>query len=713
MSFFSKNKIKLGYLLSWLPIFLGSFVYSCVSPKNENKPQESNKANNVPKDRHFLAIDELIKLSPREIHSKTKTYIEKNKEFKNFLKTRNINFISEEYPRHENELDKEYWTYAKYLGEYGNHGDDSYQKTQFFNPSIPIGHYLKHQHLEKFSEEEVKDLKVKTIDLSNLIRNNPFGYLPSNLSQLLSYATYESIEKKFKLRNISNIKTSYDDIKGVIYLLIYTNNNKNKHYYIINKSNNKELKANIDFYTYIKDRSIEFNVNAKQWVNIVDERKNISKNFIFPKLLGTAWVIDRIKNNNKDHYELLLATNMHVFNLRSTFDKTYHYDKFKKYWNSYKDNDFGWNEFPPGFYDGIKTNDSGDNRNIEPKPAFKVNRIKENFLDLDFGVFEKNKYKYELEHSDRFDAFEDAYAQYLDMPYYTPRYENNNTYLKAIQKTPETLKNNFSYFNTKNSGADFLTLRLKIKKNKLKDVLPKLASVIETDKEKDFYVNFSNKEFSPIKTQFYAGYPRHWDPFSKKSSQFRGVKSEGGIISTKRRIVDENWFRDVWLRYDEKLNKEYNSENNLWEKYQKPFIKKKVSVDQYQPIKEEHGMPLTTLDQFSTLYTNIPFGDLNLKEGASGSMVIDSSFNVIGILNTRVDNVIGDKKVIKFDKPHGKDGIIDGIVVRQQTNGIVLFKSLSDDYIGNEKQPFIIDGLKNKLINDKLETIKLNPSIKK
>nr|WP_307918844.1 hypothetical protein [Mycoplasmopsis bovis] len=53
--------------------------------------------------------------------------------------------------------------------------------------------------------------------------------------------------------------------------------------------------------------------------------------FNFPKFLGTAWVIDRIKKKIIiDHYELLLATNMHVFNLRSTFDKTYHYDKFKK-----------------------------------------------------------------------------------------------------------------------------------------------------------------------------------------------------------------------------------------------------------------------------------------------------------------------------------------------------------------------------------------------
>ncbi len=56
------------------------------------------------------------------------------------------------------------------------------------------------------------------------------------------------------------------------------------------------------------------------------------------------------------------------------------------------------------------------------------------------------------------------------------------------------------------------------------------------------------KNLVQLKRSFMQEYSRHWDPFSKKSSsQFRGVKSEGGIISTKRRIVDENWFRDVWL----------------------------------------------------------------------------------------------------------------------------------------------------------------------
>nr|WP_307917894.1 hypothetical protein [Mycoplasmopsis bovis] len=41
------------------------------------------------------------------------------------------------------------------------------------------------------------------------------------------------------------------------------------------------------------------------------------------------------------------------------------------------------------------------------------------------------------------DAFEDAYAQYLDAPYYTPRYESNNTYLKAIEKNSWNVKEQF------------------------------------------------------------------------------------------------------------------------------------------------------------------------------------------------------------------------------------------------------------------------------
>ncbi|QQH84263.1 hypothetical protein HYD42_02345 [Mycoplasmopsis bovis] len=90
---------------------------------------------------------------------------------------------------------------------------------------------------------------------------------------------------------------------------------------------------------------------------------------------------------------------------------------------------------------------------------------------------------------------------------------------------------------------------------------------MELDEEKDFYVNlYVIKEFSPIKTQFYCRViQKHWDLFTKEVIKFRGVIiRRWDLFQLIRRIVDENWFRDVWLRYDEKLNKEYNSENNLW-----------------------------------------------------------------------------------------------------------------------------------------------------
>ncbi|MDI3351349.1 hypothetical protein AMIKIPNL_00560 [Mycoplasmopsis arginini] len=386
---------------------------------------------------------------------------------------------------------------------------------------------------------------------------------------------------------------------------------------------------------------------------------------------------------------------MHVFNLRSTFDKTFAYDKF----NTFTNHDYSWYAFPPGFYDGKDTKETEDNRNKQPRPYFKINRIKENKLDLNFGIFEHIKDKYELDFSSSIETF-DAYASYLDAPYYVPKYKNTHTYIKAENKTPSFLKNNYSYFETNNSGADFLTLRFKVKKTMLKNILPSLDKVINTPQEKNWYVNFATEKFSPLKTQFYAGYSRHWNPFSKKHSQFRGVKSEGGIISTKRRKIDEYYIRDSWLRYNKDLNKEYNAANDEWKKYETSFIKKNN-----EPDENEHGMPLTTIDQFSMLYTNIPFGDLNLKEGASGSMVIDSSFNVIGILNTRIESPGGEYKVIPFGKIINNT---DGIIVREQTNGVILFKSLSDDYLEKNNSPHLIEGLREKLKKDKLETIKLN-----
>ncbi|SYV89528.1 Uncharacterised protein, partial [Metamycoplasma alkalescens] len=165
---------------------------------------------------------------------------------------------------------------------------------------------------------------------------------------------------------------------------------------------------------------------------------------------------------------------MHVFNFRNTFDKSLHvHNKGIKEEN--------WDTYKVGFYDGTDAT-SEDTRNQQIH--FKTNHTREK-LDENFGNFEFSKNKYENNKNDYVDAFE-AYSQYLDAPYYVPRYESDHIYIENEKHRLNHFGNNNKWSHTKNSGADLVTLRLKIKKNKLKNVLPSLANVIETDKEKDW-----------------------------------------------------------------------------------------------------------------------------------------------------------------------------------------------------------------------------------
>nr|WP_274517373.1 hypothetical protein [Metamycoplasma alkalescens] len=262
-------------------------------------------------------------MSPYEILQNTKTFIEKKIEFERFLNDNRLNFTNQV----NQENTKTYWEFVKHLGEYGNIGTTSKQRTKFYNPNIPLGYNLSQKYLEKFTEDEIKNLEIKNLNLNDLIKTNPFGFLPSNLSQLFHYVDFKSIERLLNLREITKLKARYDDYKGVFELLVFANNNK--HYYAINKNqeNNNSLKRNLDFYQYIYDRSFELNINLKQWFDNEDlnSKDRLKKILGFTSGSGTAWVIDRIKNNqDNDHYELLLATNMHVFNFRNTFDKSLH-----------------------------------------------------------------------------------------------------------------------------------------------------------------------------------------------------------------------------------------------------------------------------------------------------------------------------------------------------------------------------------------------------
>ncbi|QVK08573.1 MAG2960 family serine endopeptidase lipoprotein [Mycoplasma mycoides] len=644
------------------------------SQTNQNQNKDHSDKNDEIQlfNSHFLDINKLKDLTPYQIHKQTKDYITGQKEFNNFVKNNNIDFTLYDHKEYQ----KNYWELAEKLGEYGNIGEDKISRTKFYNPHIPLSYSIKQQKLEQLKDEEIKGLTTTDFDFKNLVKTNPFGFLPSNLSQLLSYASFNSLEKLFKIKDITNLKSKHDDIKGSFELLIKT---KTKNYYYkTTKDKNNFLKTNDDYFKYIHERSFQLEINVKQWVIDQDERTlQEYPRLNFANASGTAWVIDRIDNkNDKDNYELLLATNIHVFSLRKTFDKSIFNNKVSNE---------KWKEFPVGFYDGKNTKDTNDNRNM--KVYLKANRTEK--IDNKNGLVETD-----VDKNKSFDAF-DAYSQYLVAPYYTPRYSADNIYFKDFSKKSLYFNDNDYLSKTNNSGADFLTLRLKIEKNKLKQLLPSLEKVIGKKEEKDWYVKFGKNKFSPLQTQFYAGYPKNWNPFIK-NTQFRGLKSEGGLVATQRKILEDIYFRDIWLKYDRDKNKEYNSLNDAYKKYEKPFIN------------NEHGMNLTIADQFSTLYTNIPFGQLALKQGASGSMVIDSSFNVIGILNTEVEDTSKDK-YIHIPLFKHKDQTFS-LVVRVQTNGVILFNSLSNDYLTkNNQSPKIIDGLIEKLKEDKLKTISLNP----
>ncbi|QVK03669.1 MAG2960 family serine endopeptidase lipoprotein [Mycoplasma mycoides] len=646
------------------------------SQTNQNQSDSNNKIDENDEvklfNSHFLDINQLQNLTPYQIHKQTKDYITGQKEFNNFVKNNNIDFTLYDHKEYQ----KNYWELASKLGEYGNIGEDKISRTKFYNPYIPLSYSIKQQKLEEFKDEEIKGLNSENFDFKNLVKTNPFGFLPSNLSQLLSCASFNSLEKLFKIKDIINLKSKHNDIKGSFELLIKTKNKK--YYYKTTKDKNNFLKTNEDYFKYIHDRSFQLEINVKQWVIDQDE-KTLKENprLNFANASGTAWVIDRIDNKtDKDNYELLLATNIHVFSLRKTFDKSIFNNKVSE---------GKWKEFPVGFYDGKNTKDTDDNRRM--KVYLKANRTEK--IDNKNGLVETD-----VDKNKSFDAF-DAYSQYLVAPYYTPRYSADSIYFKDFNKKSLYFNDNDYLSKTNNSGADFLTLRLKIEKNKLKQLLPSLEKVIGKKEEKDWYVKFGKNKFSPLQTQFYAGYPKNWNPFIK-NTQFRGLKSEGGLVATQRKILEDIYFRDIWLKYDRDKNKEYNSLNDAYKKYEKPFIN------------NEHGMNLTIADQFSTLYTNIPFGQLALKQGASGSMVIDSSFNVIGILNTEVEDTSKDK-YIHIPLFKHKDQTFS-LVVRVQTNGVILFNSLSNDYLTkNNQSPKIIDGLIEKLKEDKLKTISLNP----
>ncbi|QVK08424.1 MAG2960 family serine endopeptidase lipoprotein [Mycoplasma mycoides] len=624
-----------------------------------NKIYDAEKNPEYFTDSHLFSSDFLLNNSAYTISRSTNKFHTAKHNMNVFLKTGNYNNPVDFRSVYNSNTDNEFWKHTKDIGWYGDFGNSKEEKIDFYNANISVDGMVKQAYLKNFEEKEIGSSKSLNFDFNSFILENPFGFLPSNLSQLFYYMDFESISKLFNINNIVKIKANFDDEKGEFEVLITDKNNQN-YYQKIDQSNTNSLKKNLDFYQYIYDRSFSILVGVNKWDR--DEFKlrddMLSKGYQG----GTVWVLDRIINDQAEkegYWELLLATNIHVFSFNKTFDKSLYFEKNskRKYHDSWKGS----------FFDFTNYSDS-------KKAEFMTTRAKETLLKSNI-----------ISNVSNFKPTFKAEEQYLTAPYYTPRYKVSG----FKTDTPYAGLVNLEDFNeatrigsTKNGGADFVILRLKIKKEKLEYILPELNKVIGKLEEKNWHIGLGKDElFTPLKTQFYAGYPSlkrkaDYNGIDQPLYEFKGNKSIGGIISTQNRYVNEGNFQSLWTKYEEKENKDWNSHHENWKKYTEPFIK------------DQHGMVKTVLTQHSSLFTRIEKNEKHkaLDEGSSGSMAIDSSFNLIGI-----------NYLLTRDNKHNTI-----------TNAISLMQGQSDyenGFDGNIRTDFI-----KKLKKDNLITVKLNPN---
>lgn len=631
-----------------------------------NQPETVNLSS-----KHSFAVNYLLSKNPYEIATKTNEYINAFTNISKWLNTADngnpVNFRYGDVNSNKHLLDK-YWEYTKDIGIYGNYGTSPEQKVDFYNNTLSSDGMYSQKFLDNFNESDKEKAIKLDANLNDLVLKNPFGFLPSNLSQLFYYMDYKSATEVLKINEkITDLKANFDDNKGSIELLITTALNK----YIINlnKDNTNNLKADLDFYQYIYDHSFSLRIGTVEFRR--DPYRSTPDHLATSQTVGTVWVMDRIispEAEKDDSYELLLATNVHVFNLRSAFDRSLYFES---------DQSHNVNKWYGGFWDIDNFYDSEtDIYRKRQNIYFMGTRAKDDKLSSNTAEISGDQFK-------ETNLLFKAYEQYLTTPYYTPRYYTNGIMGYDIAIAPQ-------YFDkydeesrigeSKNAGADFVLLRLKIKKANLSKILPELAKVIGTEKEKDWHIGVGkNGKHHPIKTTLYGGYPA----IDNTNFQFKAAKSQGGVINVQNRVISDSSINSLWVKYNEEQNKDFNSINNNWLKYTKSFINKPNTN-----FEDEHGMPLTTINQHSHMYTKVLNSNNNenaLESGSSGSLAIDSSFNLVGI------NYL-----------HTHDELYN-----TYSNAISLMEghsTYSNNFDGNLR-----NDIKNKLIKDNVHTVKINP----
>lgn len=107
---------------------------------------------------------------------------------------------------------------------------------------------LKQKYLEKYNNEKSIQFENKILSedkINELITNNPFGFLPSNISQFLYLINFIDLSKIFEIQNIKNIKANFNDNEGSIEIFILQKIIKILKLFLIRKTQMKKSKRTV------------------------------------------------------------------------------------------------------------------------------------------------------------------------------------------------------------------------------------------------------------------------------------------------------------------------------------------------------------------------------------------------------------------------------------------------------------------------------------
>ncbi len=552
------------------------------------------------------------------------------------------------------------------------------------------------KYLDNFTNQEASGAidKTSSVDLNHIIEINQFGYLPSNLSQLLYYMDYEGIASILGLttQGVKDIKANYEDgalengstnRKQAYIKLLVTDDSNNKYIYNITLANTPSLKCDYDFVKYVYDRTFLINWPKSYRTTIEHPQTSTRDTYVNIKAelsQGTCFVIDRVDNpalEAEGKYQFLVGSNAHVLDVSKSFNKSRSECGYNL-WKPNEDLSGISNKTYAKYWDGGWRTEKYAGSDV-PSDVAEQERIVTVNGTAEYSkhsVIENRKPNYN--YGATISAGNNANPDKVDNKKpSSPTSITNKNFIDTIWYTPElTTKGSWTLneLNSKvgpvfdpinkndlteheqqlgrwtgtisNAGGDFAITKMTLDKKTIQSILPTLYDVLGTNKEKDWYVGLSavnGKSTMPSanSTLFGGGYP---------SSEWKSIKSIGGKIVTQKRFLDVNAQAEgnvvhFWEKYNKADNERFNAYRGLVEWYDnyQNFQFPSMSPEDNK-IFNPHGMEIQKIVQQSLISFSNMLGHKEndvLQPGSSGSLIINSRFEPVAVncvVGNEVDN---------------------------------------------------------------------------